>query len=84
MCCTLLDTNEQVVQQAVSMMEKGALSRTTHFRYAYIHATEAGSQHIAQPCALARLAMLLVRVRATLPLSILLLLLRCKVHVVDT
>jgi hypothetical protein len=72
----VLYTAEQVVQQAVSMMEKGALSRTTHFRYAYIHATEAGSQHIAQPCALARLAMLLVRVCYTILLLLLSLLLR--------
>lgn len=51
-----------LVQQTVSMMEKGQLLRTAHFRYAYIHATEADSQLIAQPCALARLAMLLVDV----------------------
>eukprot|EP00611_Tribonema_gayanum_P009773 TRINITY_DN1964_c2_g1_i2.p1 TRINITY_DN1964_c2_g1~~TRINITY_DN1964_c2_g1_i2.p1 ORF type:complete len:658 (-),score=278.74 TRINITY_DN1964_c2_g1_i2:501-2474(-) len=51
-----------VVQQAVSMLEKNTLLRTTHFRYAYIRATEAHCNVIAQPCALARLALLLMDV----------------------
>ncbi|CAM9657817.1 unnamed protein product [Phaeothamnion confervicola] len=49
-----------MVQQAVSMVDKGALTPLKYFRYAYLHATEADERLFTQPVALAKLAAFLL------------------------